>query len=344
MHRKNLLTRSTLALATALLLSSCGEDVATIEKMPPSPPLTAVGTASGTGSLKTYVWSNDPNVPPERKQVELVPKFAYAYPAMKNGERTVWMVVSDQSPDIASIDAADDRADALRLWCAKTHANFSALQLDSKGKPMESQTCAGDGRIESARLSEDSTMGDRGKSELTVNDGKRIEGSFATGLGSKSVDGKEISFAETTGEYHIAADLAPLTLRDRVATTGDEHATGVPGAKAAFLKYWKAASSAKTLADIEPWFTPDRQAHNKAQMDEMAKIGWTQERMMKMFTSGHAGSASITGAKAIGAAAIVNAEATSEDGPLNCQAFLLQLNGAWKIGNEQCRMAPKAKK
>lgn len=331
-----------LALAAAPLITSCGEQAATVEKMPPSPPPTAVGTASGTGTLKQIVWGKDPNVPPETKKVELAAKFAYAYPSIENGERTLWMVAADQAPDTATIDAADDRSDALRVWCEKAHANFSALQVDSHGKAKQSLACAADGRLDSARLSEDSTMGDRGKSELTVNDGKRLEATFTTGVGSMRVGEKE-SFAETTGEYRVAADLAPLTLRDRVATTGDDRATGVPGAKSAFLKYWKAAGSAKTLADIDPWFTPDRHAHIEAQTAEMAKIGWKPERMMTMFAKGHAGTPNVIGAKAIGAAAVVNTEAASEDGVTTCQTLMLQLQGAWKVGDERCRSRAKGK-
>jgi len=332
-----------LALSVLPMLSSCGEDVATVEKMPPSPPPTAVGTASGSGSLTQIVWGNDPNTPPEHKNVELTAKFAYAYPSLDNGERTVWMVATDQAPDTAAIDAADDRSDALRAWCGKAHANFSALQLDSQGKAKQSLACAGDGRLDSAHLSEDSTMSSRGKSELTVNDGKRVEGTFKTGVGSMRVGDQE-SFAETAGDYHIAADLAPLTLRDRVATSGDDHATGVPGAKAAFLKYWKAAGSAKSLAEIEPWFTADRQAHTQSQMAEVAKMGWPPERMLKMFSEGHAGTPNITAAKAIGAAAVVTADAASGDGALTCQTLMLQMQGAWKVGDERCRMQAKGKK
>jgi hypothetical protein len=332
-----------LALAALPMLSSCSEDVATVETMPPSPPPTAVGTASGTGTLMQTVWGNQPNTPPERKKVELAAKFAYAYPSIDNGERTVWMVATDQAPDTAGIDAADDRSDALRVWCGKVHANFSALQLDSHGTAKQSFACAGDGRLDSAHLSEDSTMSSRGKSALTVNDGKRLEGTFTTGVGSMRVGDIE-SFAETTGDYHVAADLAPLTLRDRVSTSGDDHATGVPGAKAAFLKYWKAAGNAKSLAEIDPWFTPDRHAHTEAQIAEVAEMGWTPERMLKMFAEGHAGSANITAAKAIGAAAVVTADATSGDGAVTCQTLMLQLQGAWKVGDERCRMQARPRK
>ena len=332
-------TRPYAALALALLatplLCSCGEDVATIEKMPPSPPATAAGTASGSGTMTQVIWGTDPNTPPERKKVEFAAKYSYAYPAIVDGQRTLWLVVADQPPDTAALNDVDDRSGALRDWCDKQHAKFSALQLDSHNVPMHSSVCAGDGRVDGSRLSADSTASDRGIATLSVNDGKRVEGAFVTGVGSRRVNDKD-SIAEISGDYHFAAELAAPTLRDRVLAGGDEKASGVPGAKAAFLKYWKAAGAAKTVDEIKPWFTPERQAKTTQQMGEMAKMGMKPERIMAMFAGGHAGTPSLTAAKAMGAAAVLTAESSDADGKMSCQVLMLQLQGAWKVGDERC--------
>lgn len=324
-----------LALLATPLLCSCGEEVATIEKMPPAPPATAVGTASGSGSMTQIIWGKDPNTPPEKKKVDFAAKFAYAYPATVDGQRTLWLVVTEQSPDIAALDAADDRRSTLRDWCDKQHAKYSALQLDSHNKPMQSDVCAGDGHIDSNRLSEDSTMGDRGVATLTVNDGKRVEGSMQTGVGSSRVNEVE-SIAEINGDYHIAADVAAPTLRDRVLAGGDEKASGVPGAKAALLKYWKAAGAAKSFEEMNAWFTPERLANSKRQQAELAEMGNMGKHMMEMYAKGHATTPSISGAKALGAAAVLTSESGDGDGKMSCQVLLLQVQGAWKVGDEHC--------
>jgi hypothetical protein len=328
------------AAAATPLLSSCGQDVATAETMPPAPPATAVGTASGSGAMEQVIWGKDASAPPERKKVDFAPKFSYAFPETVDGQRTLWLVVADQSPDTASLDAADDRTSALRGWCGTKHANYAALQLDSQGKPMASSTCAGDGHDAKTRLSEDSTMGDRGKVELAVNDGKRVEGSFVTGVGSTTVGDKE-SIADITGDYRLSAAVAAPTLRDRVLADGDEKASGIPGAKAAFLKYWKAAGSAKSFEEMAPWFTPERTSNSAAQVAEMAQMGNMGKRMLEMYAKGHAETPSITAAKAIGAAAVLTSESSMGDAKQTCRTLLLQLQGEWKVGDERCQRQGK---
>jgi hypothetical protein len=323
------------AVAAALLLSSCGEDVATVETMPPQPPATAVGTASGSGQMERVTWSKDASAPPERSKVDFTAKYSYAFPETVDGQRTLWLVVADQSPDTTVLDGVDDRINALRGWCKTQHANYVALQLDARHKPMAWRICAGDGGDASTRLSEDSTMGDRANVDLAVNDGKRVEGSLVTGVGSTTVGDKE-SIAEITGDYRISAALAAPTLRDRVLAGGDEKGSGIPGAKAAFLKYWKAAGSAKTFDEMAPWFTPERQAHSAAQAAEMAEMGEMAKRMLEMYAKGHAEAPSITAAKAMGAAAVLTSESNAGNAKLTCQTLLLQLQGAWKVGDERC--------
>jgi hypothetical protein len=290
--------------------------------------------------MELYIWGKDSSTPPEKKKVDFVAKYAYAYPETVNGQRTLWMVVADQSPDSAALDNVDDRNSALLEWCGKQHARYSALKLDSHNKPMASRVCAGDGRADSSRLSEDSTMSSRGKAELTVNDGKRVEGSMVTGAGSKRVGDKE-SFYEITGDYHLSTDVAAPTLRDRVLAGGDEKASGIPGAKAAFLKYWKAAGNTKTVEEISPWFTPERQAHSARQQAEMAELGNMAKSMLEQYNKEHSGTPSIASARAIGAAAVVTSESTSGDAKLTCQTLLLQLQGTWKVGNENCAWQAK---
>lgn len=323
------------AIAVSPLLTACGEDVAVAETMPPAPPATAVGTASGSGQLQQVLWGKDPSQPPEKKNVEFAAKYSYAFPETFDGRQTLWLVVADQSPDTATLDGADDRGGALLGWCKKQRAKYVAMQLDGNNKPMTSRICAGDGQLGGNRLSEDSTMGDRGKVELTVNDGRRIEARLVLGVGSTTIGDQE-SIAEITGDYRLAAAVAAPTLRDRVLAGGDEKAGGIPGAKAAFLEYWKAAGKATSFDEVAPWFTPERQANSAAQAAEMAGMGNMAKRTMEMYAKGHAQPPSITAAKAIGAAAVLTSESSLGDAKQTCQTLMLQLQGAWKVGEERC--------
>jgi hypothetical protein len=331
------------ALTASSLLSSCAPDVATVEQMPAASPASAVGTATGAGKMKLYIWSKDPATPPQNKMVDFAPKFAYAYPETVAGERTLWIVVSDQSPDTGVLNNGDDRARTLDMWCGDKHAMFQALQLDSRDAPMASRGCGGDGRPNVAQLSADSTMGDRGRADLKTNDGKRIDGSMAIGLGMGGSNDGAGSFAETTGDYTFATDIAPLTLRDRVAATGDEHASGIPGAKAALQNYWKTAGSANKAEELFALFTPERHAQAVAQNAELvAASPEFATRMFDNFKEEHAKSITITGAKAIGAAAVVNFDMPLGDTKMNCQTLMLQFEGAWKVGSETCKVAAKS--
>lgn len=341
-NRRNHRAAAALAfcLAAAPLLSSCSEEAATVETMPPEPPATAVGTASGKGEMELLIWGKDESTPPERNKVEFDAKFAYAFPEIVDGQRTLWLVVADQSPDIGTLDGADDRTGALRSWCEAQHAKYVAVQLDGRNKPMASRICPGDGRVTSSPLSEDSTMGNRATAELAVNDGKRIEGSLVTGVGSTTVGDKE-SIAEITGDFRIAAAVAAPTLRDRVLAGGDEKASGIPGAKSAFLKYWKAAGTAKSFDEMSPWFTPERRATATAQAAEMAGMGKMAQRMLDMYVKGHAQAPSVTAAKAMGAAAVLTSESNAGETKLTCQTLMLQLQGEWKVGDERCARQSK---
>src|SRR5690348_11045247 len=113
MRQHHRLTALAFALDTAPLVSSCSADVATVETMPPAPPATAVGTASGSGHMEQVIWGKDASAPPERKQLDFAPTFSYAFPETVDGQRTLWLVVADQSPDVATLDGADDRVSAL---------------------------------------------------------------------------------------------------------------------------------------------------------------------------------------------------------------------------------------
>lgn len=336
MRQNRLHTAVAFALVACPLMSACGEDAATVEKMPPPPPATVVGTASGSGELEQVVWGSNPAAPPERKKVQFAAKFSYAWPELVDGQRTLWLVVTDQSPDVATLDAAEDRSSALRNWCGNKHANYSAVQLDSHGVPMASSACAGDGRASGHRLSADSTMGDRATVVLAVNDGKRIDGRVVTGVGSTTVGDKE-SIAEVTGDFTLKAAVAAPTLRDRVIESGDDKASGIPGAKAALLKYWKAAAAAKSFDEMAPYFTPERQAASAAQTKELADMGNMGKRMLEMYTKGHAQVPTVTAAKAIGAAAVLTSESNPGNGKQSCQTFLLQIDGVWKVGDERCK-------
>jgi hypothetical protein len=339
MTSKHCVATLALVLSASSLLSSCGREpevAATIEQMPPSLPPTATGTASGAGKMELVIWNKDPAILAETRDVEFAPKFSYAYPAIVRGERTIWVVVSDQAPETGVLDNADDRSEALRMWCGEKHSKFAALQIDSHSEPSALHTCSGDGRVDSATLVADMKAGTRGRIDFKVNDGKRLEGGIITGAGNQIVGGAE-SFMETTGDYHFTADLAPVSLRDRVLTIGDEHASGVAGAKAAFQKYWKAAGSAKTAEDIDPWFTPERRAHAAAQIAGLVTVAPAAvQRVFNTFTEAHTNSATITGGKAIGAAASVSWEMSLGETKMTCQTLMLQLEGAWKVGNEIC--------
>jgi hypothetical protein len=331
---------SAIAVLFVSSLSGCGaEGAATVEKMPPAPPPTAVGTAAGKGTLEVVTWGKDPSQPPETNKVDFAPTFAYAYPTVVDGRQTIWIVVTDQAPDTAALDGADNRGKAWQRACAGKHVRYMALQVDAKGLPIESQRCSGDGRANTARLGPDMVMGDRGSVKFDVNDGKHVKGSMAIGMGMQRVNDVE-SFAETTGEYQFDVDLSPPTLRDRVLLQGDEKAPGVPGAKAALVKYFAAAAASKGLADIAPWLTPERRAQAEAQ-DAEAKAMSPKflERMNAMFAQAHSHAPTFTAAKALGAAAVITAQIREGERNLNCQTLMLQIDGAWKVGDENCSMA-----
>lgn len=330
-----------IAVLAATSLAGCGaEPAATLEKMPPAPPPTAVGKASGKGMLELVTWGKDPSQPPQTSKVDFAPAFAYAYPAIADGQKTLWIVVTDQAPDSAALDGADSREFAWRQACADKHVRYTALQVDSKGTPMESQRCAGDGRATTAKLGPDMVMGDRGSVAFDVNDGKHVKGSMAIGSGMQRVGDVE-SFAETTGEYQFDVDLSPPTLRDRVLADGDEKASGIPGAKAALVKYFAAAAASKGLADIASWLTPERRVRAEAQDSEAKSMSPKfLERMHAMFAAAHAHAPTFTGAKAIGAAAVITAQISEGNRNLSCQTLMLQIDGAWKVGDENCS-APK---
>jgi hypothetical protein len=343
MNRSNSLAALIAASLIAASLSGCNaEPAATVEKMPPAPPPTAVGKASGKGTLE-FVEFGDPSQPPKRSNVEFSPTFAYAWPAMSEGHRTLWIVVTDQAPDTAALDRTEDRQQAWHKACADKHVRYTALQLDDKGAPIASERCAGDGSPSNARLGPDMVMGDRGSVKLDVNDGKHVKGGMAIGVGMQRV-GEVESFAETTGEYTFDVDVAPPNLRDRVLADGDEKASGVPGAKAALVKYFAAAGASKSLADVAPWLTPERRATAEAQDAEAKAIAPKfAERTWQMFVSAHASPPTFTGAKAIGAAAVISSQIRSGDRLLDCQTLMLQIDGAWKVGDEDCATKePKA--
>jgi hypothetical protein len=329
----------TIASAIALSsLASCGaEPLPAVEKMPPSPPPTAAGTASGKGTLKAEGSSKDSAQPPGAEIIEFTPTSAYAYPARVGAQRTTWIVVADQALDIIALDAADNRQGLLQRACADKHVRYTALELDSKGVPMESKICAGDGRLNTAQLSPDSTISDRGSARLEVNDGKHLKGSMAIGVGSSRL-GEVESFAETTGEYQFDVDLSPPSLRDRVQAGGDEHATGVPAAKAALLKYFAAAGTSKSLADVAEWLTPESREFAETKFANAATVSPTfARRIYETFVKSHSQAPTITAARAIGAAAVITTETSGDSRPKSCEALLLQIDGSWKVGEEICR-------
>jgi hypothetical protein len=311
--------------------------IATAKAAQTALPATKIGTASGSGTLVQHIWSKDPGTPPEKKNVTFLPKYSYAYPALVDGQRTLWVVVADQSPDAATLDNADNRTNALREWCGKQHAGFVAMQLDSNDKPMQLLKCVADGQYSSARLSEQSTGSDAGKVDLTLNDGKHIAGSMISGMGM-SIDGDVKSFDEVNGDYHFSTELAPLTTRDLILSGGDSNAPALVEAKATFLKYWKAAGSAKSLEAVNSWFTPERNADVAAQAVAFAEFGGNSDRLVAMFSKGHAGTPTLTGARALGTAAVIVSETTSGASTQTCQTLMLRLQDAWKVGNEVCKL------
>jgi hypothetical protein len=229
----------------------------------------------------------------------------------------------------------------LQRACAAKHVRYTALEVDSKGIPMESKVCPGDGKLTSAPLSPENTMSNRGSARLDVNDGNHLKGSMAIGVGSSRL-GEVESFAETTGEYQFDVDLSPPTLRDRVGAGGDEHATGVPGAKAALLKYFAAAGASKSLADIAGWLTPESRTLAEAKFADAANVSPTfAKRIYEAFVKSHSQAPTITGTRAIGAAAVITTEMTGASRPVSCETLLLQIDGSWKIGEEVCRAPGK---
>jgi hypothetical protein len=291
------------------LLAGCSESkppvpvtAPTSEVMPPSPPPTTVGEASG--SLKLMVKNHDP-ANGNLETVDFNPKFAYAYPENVDGQRLVWLVVSDQAPDPAILDAAEDRSSALERWCHDKHAPYLARAIDAHGVVTGAINCKGrDKDFESKTFYTDGA--NAGKVELTLNEQARIEGQMHAG-----------HFA--TGDYHFVANVAPLSLWDRVLTTGKADATGVPGAKDACLNYFRAFNAAKTEGDLVDWYTPEK----RSSIDPSVKID--------PFPS-----PTISSAKALGAAAIVDSEIVFPKSKFVCQTLLLQLEGKWKIGRDHC--------
>jgi hypothetical protein len=299
--------------------------------------VTKIGTASGSGTLVQRIFSKEPGVSPEKRVVTFEPKYSYVYPAIVDGENTLWIVVADQSLDAAALDSADNRKDSLRGWCEKQHAGFVGMQLDSHDKPMNLIKCIADGQMSTARLGEEPTGADAGMIELTLNDGKHVEGNMVSGVGL-SVDGEVKSIDEVNGTYHFSADLASLTMRDLILSGGDSNAPGLLEAKATFLKYWKAAGSAKSLEALNTWFTPERNADVAAQLVAFAEFGGNPDRLVAMFTKGHAGTPTLTGAKAIGTAAVISSETSSDGRSQVCQTLMLHLQDAWKLGKEVCEL------
>lgn len=335
---------STSSLLAVAWLSGCGAGAApsaTVEAMPPAPPPTAVGKASGKGVLEFTRWSEDPNKPPQTEKVDFEPAFAYAWPATGSGGKTLWIVLTDQAPDTAAIDTAENRDAVLSRSCAEKRLRYTALHVDAKGNPVELRRCSGDGSSHTAMLGPDMVMGDRASIKLDVNDGKRLEGGMTIGVGIKRVGDVE-SFDETTGEYRFDVTLSPPTLRDRVLAGGDEHASGVAGARFAYEKYFAAAGASKSLKDIESWLTPERRANGEEAAAQMAKVSPKfAARMFEHFVEAHAKAPTITGAKAIGAAAVITSQMQSGSRVLTCQTLMLQIAGAWKAGDEGCE-APGA--
>jgi hypothetical protein len=131
-------------------------------------------------------------------------------------------------------------------------------------------------------------------------------------------------------------------LRDRVQAGGDEHASGLPGAKAALLEYFTAAGKSKSLADIAAWLTPERRAVAEAKFAEAEKVAPTfATRMYEAFTKAHSKAPKVTAVKAIGAAAVITFEMQGSGRTMNCETLLLQIEGAWKVGDENCQLPEK---
>ena len=344
MQKSKISFAATFALSSlgVLSLSSCGRspashapvvrapEVVSLEVMPASP-LTQLGVASGRGTVERTTFFDSKKLP-EKHDIDFLPTFSYVYPETRGSEPTLWIVLTDHALNTASIDEADDRSEVLRAWCEHEHANLLMLHIDSHGTPLRRQTCPGDGRM----VGNDGEVNSQhAKVDFKVNDGKRAEGTLAVGEGTMRVGDVE-SWVKTTGQFSFATDLAPYGLRDRVKASGDDHASGVPGAQSAFSKYWSAAGAATQLSDLDPWVTPERREHIRAQSDVLAASGGSIAMLLATFAEPHKEAMKITGAKAIGAAAVITSEIASEHG-LNCETLLLQLDGAWRVGNEDCR-------
>lgn len=245
--------------------------------------------------------------------------------------------MADQKLDTVALDAADSRQGVLQGTCADRQMRYAAIQIDGKGIPMALETCSGDGRVNTARLSPDSTLGDRANVTLDMSDGKHLKGRIAVGVGSTR-HGEVESFGETTGEYQFDVDLSPLTLRDRVLAEGDQHASGVPAAKATLVKYFAAVAESRSLSDIAAWLTPENRSQAEAKFADAEAVAPNfAKRIYETFVKSHSRAPTITGAKAIGAAAVITSEMSSGSVSMTCETLLLQIDAAWKVGKEVCR-------
>jgi len=328
---------SAFILATSLSLSACVAEPGGLsaDQMPPKPLPTPVGTASGKGVLEQTIWTKDPSVPPEKKKIDFAPKFSYAYPEMKGEEKNYVVVFSEQSPDITVLDAADDRNIALQQWCKKKQSAYVTFVLDTTGKPDRSASCSADGSLSIAHVNVTNDLASI-KVDLTVNDGKRLEGNIGTGVGSKSTGDGPSSWVETTGDYTFAATLASPRLRDRVLAEGSDKGAGVSAAKTAFQDYWKHAGIAKSLSEIEPLFTPERRAKIAFQLENTPES--FKQNMIKRLVEAHSAPTKITSAKSWGAAAVIDSESEAKEGKntMACRTLLLNVEGGWKVGDESC--------
>ena len=336
MSKANRIFPLVLAMLPLLSAYSRAQQPAAPEQMPAQASATAVGTASGEGVLKLTTWSKDAagQSTPTRSEIEFTPKFSIAYSEAVGGKRQLWVVLADQMPDTGALNDTDDRAEFLRMWCEREHAKYVAFVMEGNSAPGGSISCAGDGDKHNARVN---VMNDLPsiKIDLSMNNGKRVEGNIGSGDGWESGDG-EPTWSTTTGRYSFAVDLAAPSLRDRVLADGDENARGLAGANAAFKQYWKAAGSAKSMNDVLEWFTPERRTNAARQTAEWLAAGIDESRMHKIYSGSHSKPATITGSRAIGAAAVVTSEVPMDGEKMKCQTLLLQFQGVWKIGNENC--------
>jgi hypothetical protein len=156
------------------------------------------GHASGKGIIERLLPSGS------SEQVAFTPRFSYAYSEGAGAKRSTWVVLTEKEPPVKNWLAAQDPAEARRLWCGTEKTPFVALKLDAEWKVDLCFLCPANGAVNTEMLSSWN-----GLESVVVNfeirDQKRLKGTMRTGTGScPGPDGRQ-AYCAQTGDYAFDA-------------------------------------------------------------------------------------------------------------------------------------------